>query len=115
MGGATMRRVAGATLFGLGLLCVVAAAALAWLIVPALSQVPYDLKPPDVVVVAPDAKFVSARLLASGEPDYEAAAALTGDLAGSTLIWNVYQATDWTDEQVPINRAESRIALDRKS
>ncbi|WP_433363873.1 DUF3068 domain-containing protein [Actinoplanes sp. CA-142083] len=127
-----MRRVAGATLFGLGLLCVVAAAALAWLIVPALSQVPYDLKPPDVVVMAPNAKFVSARLLANGEPriavesgtlrsmtgvkpDYQAAADLTGDLAGNTLIWNVYQATDWVDEQVPINRAESRIALDRKS
>ncbi|GIM92093.1 DUF3068 domain-containing protein [Paractinoplanes toevensis] len=127
-----MRRFAGAVLFGLGLLCVVAAAALAWLIVPGLKQYPYDLKPPDVVVTAPNASFVSARLLPNGtpqvgiehgtlrnttgiKPDFKAAAGLTGDLAEKTLIWNVYQATDWVEENVPINRAEGRIALDRKT
>lgn len=127
-----MRRVTGAMLFGLGLLCVVAAAALAWLIVPSLSQVPYDLKPPDVVVNAPGATFVAARTLPDGspsirveqgtlrnmtgvKPDYKAAADLTGELAGKTLIWNVYQATDWVDQDVPINRSETHIALDRKS
>lgn len=127
-----MRRLSGAMLFGSGLLCVAAAAALAWLIVPALSKVPYDLKPPDVVVVASGAKFVSAQLLPDGDPqvsteegtlrsttgikpDYNAEADLTGKLAGTTLIWNVYQATDWVEGDVPINRAESRIALDRVS
>src|SRR5690349_12062930 len=105
-GGALMRRVAGAMLFGLGLLCVVAAAALAWLIVPALKKVPYDLVPPKTVLNAPGATFVSARLLPGNtpsvaveqatlrnttgvKPDYEAAANLSGDLAGNTLIWNV--------------------------
>ncbi|GIF22805.1 hypothetical protein BJ973_000836 [Actinoplanes tereljensis] len=127
-----MRRFAGAMLFGLGLLCVVAAAALAWLIVPGLKQYPFDLKPPDVVVTAPGATFVSARLLPNGtpevgveqgtlrnttgiKPDFKAAADLTGSLDGKTLIWNVYQATDWVDQNVPINRSEGRIALDRKS
>jgi DUF3068 family protein len=127
-----MRRFAGAVLFGLGLLCVVAAAALAWLIVPGLRQYPFDLKPPDVVVNAPNATFVSARLLPDGtpkvgvehgtlrnttgiKPDFKAAADLTGSLADKTLIWNVYQATDWVEQNVPINRAEGRIALDRKS
>jgi len=127
-----MRRVAGATLFGLGLLCLVAAAALAWLIVPALTKVPYDMKPPDVVLNAPGATFVVARTLSNGDPsitieqgtlrnttgikpDYKAAADLTGSIAGNTLIWNVYQATDWVEQNVPINRSESRIALDRVS
>lgn len=127
-----MRRFAGALLFGLGVLCVVAAAALAWLVVPTLKRVPYDMKPPDVVVEAPNATFVSARLLSDGKPSvavehgtlrnttgikpgYKDAAALTGNLAGKTLIWNVYQATDWVDQKVPISRAESRIALDRVS
>jgi hypothetical protein len=127
-----MRRIAGAMLFGLGLLCVVAAAALAWLIVPTLRKVPYDLKPPDVVLNAPGATFVSARLLSGGDPsitvehgtlrnttgvkpDYKAEAELSGNLGGKTLIWNVYQATDWVEGSLPINRAESRIALDRVS
>ncbi|GIE85817.1 DUF3068 domain-containing protein [Actinoplanes regularis] len=127
-----MRRFAGALLFGLGVLSVVAAAALAWLVVPALKRVPFDMKPPDVVVNAPDATFVSARVLSDGtpkvavergtlrnttgiKPGYKDAAALDGKLAGNTLIWNVYQATDWVDQQVPISRAESRIALDRVS
>lgn len=127
-----MRRLSGAMLFGLGLLCVAAAAALAWLIVPSLRKVPYDLKPPDVVVVASGAKFVYPRLLPNGDPkvsledgtlrsttgikpDYKGEAALTGKLADTTLIWNVYQATDWVEGDAPINRAESRIALDRVS
>lgn len=127
-----MRRFAGAMLVGLGLLCVVAAGALAWLIVPTLKQVPFDLKPPDVVVNAPGATFVSARLLPNGKPeiavqrgtlrsttgikpDFKAAADLTGKLAEKTLIWNVYQGTDWVEQNVPINRAESRVALDRVS
>jgi hypothetical protein len=127
-----MRRVAGAMLFGLGLLCVVAGAALAWLIVPTLKQVPLKMKPPDVVLNAPGATFVSARTLANGDPsvtveqgtlrnttgvkpDYKAAADLSGSLADKTLIWNVYQATDWVEGQLPISRSESRIALDRVS
>ncbi|MCU7728044.1 DUF3068 domain-containing protein [Actinoplanes sp. KI2] len=127
-----MRRVAGAMLFGLGLLCVIAAAALAWLIVPRLKQIPYAMKPPDVVLNAPGATFVSVGTLPGGaptiavkqgtlrnttgvKPDYKAAAGLTGTLAGKTLIWNVYQATDSVDDNVPINRSESRIALNRVS
>jgi hypothetical protein len=49
------------------------------------------------------------------KPDYQAAADLNGKLAGNTLIWNVYQASDWVDANAPINRSESRIALDRVS
>ena len=126
------RRVAGAVLFGFGLLCVVLAAALAWVIVPTERKVPYDLQPPDVVVEAPDATFVQAKVLPGNtpqvqvehgllrattgiKPDYKAAAGLTGKLAGRTLIWNVYQATDWADSNAPISRSESRIALDRVS
>jgi len=126
------RRVAGAVLFGFGLLCIILAAALAWVIVPGQRQVPYGLQPPDVQVEAPGATFVLAQKLPDGspkvsvehgllrsttgiKPDFKAAADLTGKLSGKTLIWNVYQATDWVDSNEPVNRAESRIALDRKS
>jgi len=126
------RRVIGAAFFGFGLLCVVLAAALAWVIVPMERKVPLDLQPPDILVEAPGATFVHAKVLPDGtpqvrvehgtlrsmtgvKPDFEAAADLTGKLAGNTLIWNVYQATDWVDTNEPINRAETRIALDRVS
>ena len=126
------RRIAGAMLFGFGLLCVVLAVALAWVIVPMERQVPYDLQPPDVVVNAPGATFVQAKVLPDGtpqvsvehgllrsttgiKPNYQAAANLTGPLAGKTLIWNVYQATDWVDANAPISRSETHIALDRVS
>ncbi|MEV6345387.1 DUF3068 domain-containing protein [Actinoplanes sp. NPDC051851] len=125
-----MRRISGAALFGAGLLCLILAAALAWVIVPGLSRYPLDLEPPDIVVEAPNATFVQAVEQSDGsvevgvqkgplrsrtgvKPDFEAAAKLTGKLADRTLIWNVYQATDRADTGDPINRAESRIALDR--
>ena len=126
------RRISGAALFGLGLVCLIVAAALAWVVVPSQRQFPFDTQPPDVVVEANDATFVQAQTTASGDvrvgvehggirsrtgikPDFKAAADLTGELAGKTLIWNVYQATDRTDGGGPVNRAESRIALDRVS
>ncbi len=127
-----MQRTVGAALFGLGSLCVGVAAGMALLIVPALKQVPYDLTPPEIAVVAQDATFVSAQAVTGGDPvvsvergtlrsvtgiktDNNTAAELTGSLADNTLIWNVYQATDWVDRNIPIERAESRIALDRVS
>jgi hypothetical protein len=126
------RQLVGAALFGFGLLCVLVAAALVWVVVPMERKVPFDLKPPDVVVVAQNATFVQAKSRADGSasltvehgglqsrtgvlPDYKAAADLTGKLADNTLIWNVYQATDRVGTKEPINRAETRIALDRVS
>lgn len=127
-----MRRVTGAVLFGLGLLCVVAAAALAWIIVPSQMRFPYSLKPPDIVVTAPNATFFLAQRLPHDKidarvvhgtlnattgvkPDFEAAAHLTGNLAGRTLIWNVYQTSTAVDYHLPVSLSESRIALDRVS
>ncbi|MEV6302347.1 DUF3068 domain-containing protein [Actinoplanes sp. NPDC051861] len=126
------RRLTGATVFGLGILCVLLAGALAWIIVPSQRKVPLDLVPPDVVVEGPNASFVQAKSLPDGtlqvvvenaglrtttgiKPDFAAAAELTGDLADNTLIWNVYHATDRTDTGEAINRSESRVALDRVS
>ncbi|MEU4423171.1 DUF3068 domain-containing protein [Actinoplanes sp. NPDC024001] len=126
------RRFTGATLFGLGVLCLLVAGALAWIIVPSQRKVPLDLVPPDTVVEATNATFAQAQLGPDGapqltvenaglrtitgiKPDFEAAAELTGDRAGNTVIWNVYHATDRTDTGAAINRSESRIALDRES
>ncbi|MFC7528492.1 DUF3068 domain-containing protein [Actinoplanes sp. GCM10030250] len=126
------RRITGAALFGLGLLCLLLAGALVWVIVPSQRKVPLDLVPPDVTVEGQNASFVQAKQLPDGslqvvvenaglrsrtgiKPDFEAAAGLTGDLADNTLIWNVYHATDRADTGEAINRSESRIALDRVS
>ncbi|MEU4691648.1 DUF3068 domain-containing protein [Actinoplanes sp. NPDC023714] len=127
-----MRRITGATLFGLGVLCLLLAGALVWIIVPSQRKVPLDLIPPDVVVAADNATFVQVKPLPDGTaeaaveqgplqsrtgitPDFQAAADLTGDLAENTLIWNVFHGTDRADTGEPINRSESRIALDRES
>ena len=124
------RRITGATLFGAGILCLLLAGAMAWIIVPSQRKVPLDLVPPDTVVEATDATFAQAGLSPAGDPqltiehaglrtttgikpDFEAAAELEGDLAGNTVIWNVYHATDRADTGAAINKSESRIALDR--
>ena len=127
-----MRRVTGVVFLGLGLLCVVLAAVLAWVFVPMQKKVPTDMKPPDVVVNAPNATFVAAKVGATGlpqvavehgalrsatavEPDADTADGLTGDLSGDTLIWNVSQSTVGVDSGTPISGSKSRIALDRVS
>ncbi|WP_229074217.1 DUF3068 domain-containing protein [Actinoplanes sp. DH11] len=126
------RRITGSALFGFGLLCLLLAGALVWIVVPSQRKVPLDLIPPDVVVQAENATFVQAQVLPDGtpqiavqtaplrsttgiKPDFQAAAGLIGDLADNTLIWNVYHATDRADTMQPINRSESRVALDRVS
>lgn len=126
------RQLASAALFGVGLLSVVAAAALVFLIVPLQSRIPYDLQPPEARLAASDATFLHARELPNGDPqvtvergdltvttgikpDLTEAAKLRGKLANQAVIWNVYQATDRVDTGEPVNRAESRIALDRST
>ncbi|WP_430782536.1 DUF3068 domain-containing protein [Actinoplanes sp. G11-F43] len=123
-----MRRIVGAALFGLGILSLLFAMALAWIIVPSQRKVPLDLAPPDVVVETANASFVQAKMLPDGtpqvvvenaglrsttgiKPDFKAAA----DLDGDTLIWNVYHSTNRIDTGEMINSAESRVALDRVS
>lgn len=123
-----MRRIAGATLFGLGTLCILFAMALAWIIVPSQRKVPLDLVPPDVAVETANASFVQAKMLPNGtpqvvvesaglrsttgiKPDFKAAAELDGD----TLIWNVYHSTNRIDTGEMINSSESRVALDRRT
>jgi hypothetical protein len=123
-----MRRITGTALFGLGILCLLFAMALAWVIVPSQRKVPLDLVPPDVVVETANASFVQAKTLPNGtpqvvvesaglrsttgiKPDFEAAA----ELDGETLVWNVYHSTNRIDTGEMINSAESRVALDRRS
>ncbi|BEL08355.1 DUF3068 domain-containing protein [Actinoplanes sichuanensis] len=121
-----MRRITGTALFGLGILCLLFAMALAWVIVPSQRKVPLDLVPPDVVVETANASFVQAKTLPNGtpqvvvenaglrsttgiKPDFAAAAGLDGE----TLVWNVYHSTRRIDTDEMINSAESRVALDR--
>jgi hypothetical protein len=123
-----MRRITGAALFGLGIISLLFAMALAWVIVPSQRKVPLDLVPPDVVVETANASFVQAKTLPNGtpqvvvenaglrsmtgiKPDFAAAAGLDGE----TLVWNVYHSTRRIDTNEMINSAESRVALDRRT
>ncbi|GAA0447607.1 hypothetical protein Aca07nite_58490 [Actinoplanes capillaceus] len=125
-----MRRITGAALFGLGILSLLLAMALVWIIVPSQEKVPLDLEPPDVVVEAANASFVQVKTLPDGaprvavehaglrsttgiKPDFEAAAEIPGERAGETLVWNVYHSTRRADTDEMINSSESRVALDR--
>ncbi|MEV0895576.1 DUF3068 domain-containing protein [Actinoplanes sp. NPDC049802] len=125
-----MKRITGAALFGLGILSLLLAMALVWIIVPSQERVPLDLVPPDVVVEAAGASFVQAKTLPNGtpqvvvenaglrsvtgiKPDFEAAAEIPGEQAGETLVWNVYHSTQRIDTNETINSSESRVALDR--
>ncbi|MEJ3746745.1 DUF3068 domain-containing protein [Actinomycetes bacterium KLBMP 9797] len=125
------RTVGGAALFGGGLFLIVVAAALALVITPLLSKLPFDLDPPETTLEAPDATFVQAKMVNGApqigvergallattgiQPDLGASAELTGALANEAVVWNVYQNIRRAGTDELISASESRIALDRKT
>lgn len=125
------RTLGGAALFGGGLFLLVVAAALALVITPLLSKLPFDLDPPETTLEAPGATFVQAKLVngvpqigvergtlraTTGiQPDAGASAELTGALANKAVVWNVYQSVNRADTDEVISASQSRIALDRRS
>ncbi|GAA4724547.1 DUF3068 domain-containing protein [Phytohabitans rumicis] len=125
------KRVVGAALFGTGLFLLVVAVALAFVVTPLASKMPFDLEPPVTNLDAPNATFVQARMeggeptigvqqatlrASTGiQPDVGAAAELPDSLVNKTVVWNVFQNIKRTDNGEVINATESRIALDRKS
>ena len=86
-----MRRVAGAMVFGLGLLFIAAAVALAWIVVPSQKRFPFDLKPPNVMLRDTDEvaliDFGLARALDGSTPSTR-----TGVLRGSPYYMSPEQA-----------------------
>lgn len=120
------KRVAGAALFGTGLFLVLAAFALAFVVVPTLSRIPFTLTPPLTTVTAQNATFVQVSSVNGSplievnhadiatttgiKPDVRAAAEIGGDRA---VVWNVFNQTTRSDTGQIIDQSEGRIAMDR--
>ncbi|MCO8273976.1 DUF3068 domain-containing protein [Actinoplanes sp. TRM 88003] len=121
-------RVLGAALFALGVLALVFAGGLAYVVAPTVEQLPYDLKPTQSVAVAPNARFlqittgkaevvegVELRSTITVTPDAKATSELTGPLDGEAVVWLVGQQVMRTDTNALISAYSTSLALDRET
>ncbi|MGC5029337.1 DUF3068 domain-containing protein [Micromonospora sp. DT229] len=120
-------RAVGAVLFGGGVLLLALAAGLVFVVKPAMTKLPYDLEPSTSVAEAKGATFLQitngavaidqadlkSTILVT--PDRDKTAALSGDLAGDTVVWRVGQTVDRTDTKELISAYGAELALDRVS
>jgi hypothetical protein len=125
-----VKRFAGAALFGIGTFFLVAGLALAFVVAPRVSRIPYDLERSTTQTEASNATFIQARavgaefqidqgtgdLIATTEviPDAAATAKL-GGLSDQAVVWKVYQQAQRVDNREVVNAFEVRMALDRDS
>lgn len=119
-------------LFGLGVLLLVFAVGLPLYVAPAISRLPYDLKPTTLVAEAPNARFL--QIAADGESvtvevpratlqstievlpqPGETKDRLPEQLKGDAVIWDVYQTVVRSDTQDPITAYSTQLALYRVS
>lgn len=123
-----MKRIVGATLFGLGVLMVVAAVGLPLYVAPAVSQLPYDLERSKSVAESANSEFLQIK---AGVANIERGALrttvevvpqpkvteekMTGDLEGKAVVWDVYQTVRRVDNNEAINAYSTQLATDRRS
>ncbi|MDG4825109.1 DUF3068 domain-containing protein [Asanoa sp. WMMD1127] len=120
-------RVIGAVLFGLGVLALIFAAGLAFVVGPRVAQLPYDLELTQSVAEAPDATFLhitdqgakvetgDLRSTITVQPDRAETAKLEGDLDGKAVVWQVGQEVVRIDNNALISAYSTKLALDRKT
>jgi hypothetical protein len=121
-------RVLGAALFGLGVLALVFAAGLAFVVAPTVEQLPYDMKPTQSVAVAPNARFlqitsgkaevvegVELRSTITVTPDAKTTSELSEPLDGDAVVWLVGQQVMRTDTNTLISAYSTSLAIDRKT
>jgi hypothetical protein len=132
----------GAVLFGIGVFAVVLAAGAAFYVAPAVSKLPYDLRGcnegetedclrPSVAEArnasflftrggeTPVVKIATGTLRSTNAPRPQADITddeMTGDLAGKAVVWDMYNATTWVEENnAVISQYKAELALDRKT
>jgi hypothetical protein len=120
-------RVIGAVLFGLGVLALVFAAGLAFVVGPRVERLPYDLERTQSVAEAPNATFLqitkgvaevkegNLRSTVTVQPDEDETAKLEGDLENDAVVWLVGQEVHNTDNDDLISAYSTALALDRKT
>ncbi|MGW0506031.1 DUF3068 domain-containing protein [Micromonospora sp. NPDC003241] len=120
-------RAVGAVLFGGGVLLLALAAGLVFVVKPAMTKLPYDLDSSTSVAEARNATFLQITNGAAAinqadlkstilvTPERDKTAALSGDLAGDTVVWRVGQTVDRTDTKELVSAYGAELALDRVS
>lgn len=121
-------RVLAAVLVGLGVLALVFAGGLAFVVGPRVAQLPYDMQPTQSVAEAPDATFlqitngvatvvegVTLRSTVKVQPDQKATADLEGDLDGTGMVWLAGQEVIRTDTKELISAYSTSLLVDRST
>ncbi|MEQ4302634.1 DUF3068 domain-containing protein [Plantactinospora sp. B6F1] len=120
-------RVIGAALFGVGVLVLVFAGGLAFVVAPQVDRLPYDLERTQSVAEAPNARFLqitegraevnqaTLRSTVTVQPDAKETANLDGPLDGEAVVWLVGQEVIRTDTEDLISAYSTALALDRRT
>ena len=120
-------RVVGAVLSGLGVLALVFAAGLAFIVAPKVERLPYDMAPTQSVAEAPNAQFLqitdgvakvdtgTLRSTTTVQPDAKATADLQGPLDGDALVWLVGSEVVRTDTGELVSAYSTSLAVDRRT
>jgi hypothetical protein len=120
-------RVLGAVLVGLGVLALVFAGGLGFLVAPTVEQLPYDMDRTQSVAEAPNATFMqinngtakvntgNLRSTITVQPDAKATADLEGPLDGKALVWLVGQEVVRTDTNEVVSAYSTELAVDRRT
>lgn len=124
-------RAFGAVLFGLGVLLLVFAAGLAFVVAPAVTKLPYDLERSVSVAEAPGAQFLQIKKVGDNveikvhqadlrstvavQPNQKATADLTGGLDSTAVVWTVGQTVERTDLNEQVSAYAAELAIDRVS
>ncbi|MFF3865234.1 DUF3068 domain-containing protein [Micromonospora sp. NPDC001898] len=120
-------RVIGAALFGVGVLALVFAGGLAFVVAPQAERLPYDLERAQSVAEAPNARFLqitngkaevnqgTLRSTITVTPDTKETAKLDGSLDGNAVVWLAGQEVIRTDTKALISAYSTSLALDRKT
>jgi len=120
-------RVLGAVLVGLGVLALVFAGGLGFVVAPTVEQLPYDMEPTQSVAEAPNAQFLqitngvakvnsgTLRSTVTVQPDAKATADLESPLDGTALVWLVGQEVVRTDTSEVVSAYSTSLAVDRRT
>ncbi|MEV6493900.1 DUF3068 domain-containing protein [Actinoplanes sp. NPDC051633] len=120
-------RVLGAVLVGLGVLALVFAVGLGFIVAPKVERLPYDMERTQSVAEAPNATFLqitkgvakvntgTLRSTVTVQPDAKATAGLEGSLDGNALVWLVGQEVVRTDTNELVLAYSTSLAVDRRT
>lgn len=120
-----MRRVTGTILFGIGILFLVVAVGLPVYVAPAVTKLPYDLKPSTSLVEAKSATYLQVsdgqvsinkgdlRSITQVVPQPKLTDAAQGKFQDKAVVWDVWTTVSRADNDVAISQSSNRLALDR--